>query len=156
MKKIGSVLATALISQVVSFLNAVVQHFRGTFLAFDRWGPIVSKTAVAIGFVIIIVIAAWASSTAQPVLLKRARDSLVATLVLFALCIGMYFLIDSGYAPTTEYLYITRDVMWPLLYLFMLIMASITIALAQLALFPIRTGGGSARSRRRSTKTERD
>jgi hypothetical protein len=59
----------------------------------------------------------------------------------------MHFLIDSGYAPSVDYLYFMRNVLWMLLYLFMLIMVGITVALGQLALFPIGSGG-SGRSHR--------
>jgi len=43
----------------------------------------------------------------------------------------MHFLIDSGYAPSVDYLYFMRNVLWMLLYLFMLIMVGITVALFQ-------------------------
>ena len=60
---LGKIFATAIVGQVLSFLNVVVQPFSGTIFVFDEWEPIASKSAVAVSFVVVLVLSALLSKS---------------------------------------------------------------------------------------------
>jgi len=129
------IFGTAAISQVVNFLNAVFQPFDGTIFVFNTWQAIASKSAVAVGFIAVLVLAALYQKWKKPV---SARAIIVAVLIsglMLAACAGIYVLLSSGYAPSPTFLFWVRDIIWMLLYIAMLVMVGITIALVFLSLF---------------------
>lgn len=133
--KAGKVVGVTFVSQILSLLNAIFSPFKGTIFVFDEWEPMASKTAVAAGVVIVASVVALNIDASKANLQRRARRSLIATIILFVLCAGIYFLIKSGFAPTTYALFFLRDIVWMLIYIVMLVMVGTTIAFAQLILF---------------------
>jgi hypothetical protein len=134
-KDLGKIFGTAIVSQILAFLNAVFQPFNGTIFVFGAWQPIASKSAVAVGFVAVLVMTALYQKWKEPV---SGRAIIVAAVVLgllFAACGGTYVLLSSGYAPSTAFLFWVRDIVWMLLYIAMLVMVGITVALVFLSLF---------------------
>jgi hypothetical protein len=127
------VFGTALISQILTFLNAAFQPFEGTIFVFEDWQPIASRSAVACGFVVVLVIAA--------VMLNRSVTAMsiiscgIVSGILLAACAGIHFLLASGFAPTTAFLFWARDIVWMVVYIVMLIMVGVTVALACLRMF---------------------
>src|SRR5229473_2423981 len=106
---VGKVFGTALISQIVAFLNAVFQPFQGTIFVFADWEPVASKSAVAFGFVVVLVVAAVITRSNRPVAVKSIIASGIISGILLAGCAGIYFLLASGFAPTTAFLFWVRD-----------------------------------------------
>ena len=134
MKKVAKVVGTTLVSQILSFLNAIFAPFKGTIFVFDTWEAMASKTAVAAGFVIVAAVVAMHLGTSKAALKRRLLTSLIVTLVLFGLCAVIYFTVKSGFAPNEMFLFVLRDIVWMLAYIVMLLMVGVTVAFAQLLL----------------------
>jgi hypothetical protein len=137
MKKadVAKVFGTALISQVVAFLNAAYQPFEGTIFVFREWQPIASKSAVAVGFVVVLVIAGLHEQSKKPITAKAIMTPAILSGVLLAMCAAIYVLLSAGFAPSSWFLFWVRDILWMLLYILMLVMVGITIARVCLSLF---------------------
>jgi hypothetical protein len=133
-KDIAKIFGTALISQIIALLNAVFQPFDGTIFVFGAWQPIASKSAVAVGFVAVLVMTALYKIWKKPVSARAIVIAAVVSGLLLAVCAGIYVLLSSGYAPSTVFLFWVRDIIWMLLYIAMLVMVGVTVALV-LSLF---------------------
>jgi hypothetical protein len=131
-KDLVKIFGTAVVSQILAFLNAVFQPFDGTIFVFGAWQPIASRSAVAVGFVAVLVMTAlkWK----EPVSGRAIIIAAVVSGLLFAACGGTYVLLSSGYAPSTAFLFWVRDIIWMLLYIAMLVMVGVTVALVFLSL----------------------
>jgi len=129
------VFGTAVISQVISLLNAVYKPFEGTIFVFKDWQSIASKSAIAVGFVVVFVLAARVVTSKRPVTWKLIVGGLITSGILLAACAVIYILLASGFAPSETFLFWIRDVVWMLLYIFMLIAVGITVALGCLLMF---------------------
>jgi hypothetical protein len=132
---IGKVLAASVVSQVIAFLNAVYQPFEGTIFVFKEWQPIASRSAVAVGFVIVLAITTLLIRSNKVISSKAIIANLIISGVLLAACAGIYVMLASGYAPSSAFLFIVRDIVWMLVYILMLVMVSVTVALLCLRLF---------------------
>lgn len=135
MKKIGQLFGFSFISQVPAFLNAALSPFKGTIFAFDDWEPMASKSAVAVGFVILPVIVALNLGASKTDLIKCTIVAVVITLILFGICGIIYFVLKTGFAPTVNFLFLVRNIVWMIVYFLALVMVGITIAFAQLLLY---------------------
>jgi hypothetical protein len=131
---IAKIFGTALISQIIALLNAVFQPFDGTIFVFGAWQPIASKSAVAVGFVAVLVMTALYKIWKKPVSARAIIIAAVVSGLLLTVCAGIYVLLSSGYAPSTVFLFWVRDIIWMLLYIAMLVMVGVTVALV-LSLF---------------------
>jgi len=135
MRDAGKVFGTAIISQIVAFLNAVFQPFEGTIFVFEGWQSIASKSAVACGFVVVLVLAAVITRSKRPIRTKSIIACGITSGILLVACAAIYVSLASGFAPTTRFLFWTRDIIWMVVYLIMLIMVGVTVALACLSIF---------------------
>jgi len=145
---LGKVFGTALISQIVALLNAAFQPFQGTIFVFTDWEPVASRSAVAFGFVVVLVVAAVITRSNRSVAVRSIIASGIITGFLLAACAGIHFLLAAGFAPTTAFLFWVRDVVWMIVYIVMLIMVGVTVALACLSIF-----NSAAPPSRRNAKT---
>jgi hypothetical protein len=134
-KDLVKIFGTAVVSQILAFLNAVFQPFDGTIFVFGAWQPIASRSAVAVGFVAVLVMTALYQRWKEPVSGRAIIIAAVVSGLLFAACGGTYVLLSSGYAPSTAFLFWVRDIIWMLLYIAMLVMVGVTVALVFLSLF---------------------
>jgi hypothetical protein len=135
------VLGATLISQIVGFLNAVFEPFKGTMFVFDEWVGQASKTAVAVGVVIVAVVAGLNVRVSPAQIGRRAIACLCVTLLFFILCAALHLIIKSGFAPSEQALFITRDIVWMVIYIIMLVMAGVTMVLAVMMMYsPDSTG----------------
>ncbi|QDP25033.1 hypothetical protein [Bradyrhizobium cosmicum] len=139
---IGKVFGTAFVSQILTFLNAAYQPFEGTIFVFDAWQPKASQSAVAIGFVVILITAAIVIRSNRPVSKGAIFVAGFVSLVLLVLCAATHVLLASGFAPSRSFLFWVRDIFWMLLYIFMLVGVGTTVALACLSLFWKPSGPG--------------
>jgi hypothetical protein len=147
MKKFGQVVGITLISQILALLNAVFSPFEGTILVFDEWEPTASRTAIAVGFVLVAVIVSLNLGASKTDLRKRTIVSIAITLILFVICAVIRLVLESGFAPTGYFIFLVRNILWMVIYIVTLVMVGITIAFAQLLYF-----GGSARGRKRGAR----
>jgi hypothetical protein len=153
-KDLVKIFGTAVISQILAFLNAIFQPFDGTIFVFSAWQPIASKSAVAVGFVAVLVMTALYQKWKK---LVSARAIIIAAVVsglLLAACAGIYVSLSSGYAPSTEFLFWVRDIIWMLLYIAMLVMVGITVALVFLSLFGGKPPGEATTDPKPGPKTK--
>lgn len=132
---IGKVLAASVVSQVITFLNAVFQPFEGTIFVFKEWQPIASRSAVALGFVVVLAVTTLVMKSNRVISSKAIVTNLVISVGLLAVCAGIYVMLASGYAPTGTFLFLMRDIVWMLVYILMLVMVGVTVALLCLRLF---------------------
>src|SRR5438552_15663531 len=116
---VGKVFGVAVVSQIIAFLNAVFQPFAGTIFVFDPWQPIASKSAVAVGFIAVLVVTALYLKWKKPVSARAIMIAAIAWSLLLAACVGVYFLLSTGYAPSPKFLFFVRDLTWMLLYIAM-------------------------------------
>jgi hypothetical protein len=149
MRTFGQVVLTTLISQVIAFLNAVFSPFEGTIFVFDDWERIASRTAVAVGFIVVLGLVALNRGASASDLKKRAIGSLVFTLFLIGTCAAIYFILKSGFAPTPLFLFWLRDLVWMWVYIGMLVMVGVTISFFSLLL---KNGGSGGAGKRSSTR----
>ena len=147
MTGIFRVAAATVVSQIVAFLNAVFEPFKGTIFVFDEWEPQASKTALAAGVVIVAVVAGLNLRASPAQLGRRAVICLCVTFIFFGLCAAMHVIIKSGYAPSDQALFWTRDIIWMLIYIIMLVMVGVTVAFA-LMMYPTGSSAGGARNAR--------
>jgi hypothetical protein len=77
---------------------------------------------------------------------------LFVTLLFFGLCAAMHVIIKSGYAPSDQVLFWTRDIVWMLIYIIMLVMTGVTVALALMMMYPADASAGSATAARSGPK----
>jgi hypothetical protein len=131
----GKVFGVAVISQIVAFLNAIYQPFAGTIFVFDDWQPIASRSAVAVGFVVVFVMAVVIIKYRREIRQSTIVKNAVAAGILLGVCATIHFLLTIGFAPTPFFLFIVRDVLWQIVYIAMLVMVGVTIALGCLMLF---------------------
>jgi hypothetical protein len=157
MKRLGQVLGITFLSQVVALLNAAFSPFRGTILAFDDWEPLASKTAVAAGFVIVAAVVALNLGATRSVLTHRTIVSVILMVMLLIVCIAIYFLLKSGFAPSAGFLFFVRDMLWMVVYILTLVTVGITIAFVQLLLFfgGSETGHGGRTGRTRPPRPQK-
>jgi hypothetical protein len=146
------IFGTAVVSQILAFLNAVFQPFDGTIFVFDAWQPIASKSAVGVGFVAVLVMTALYQKWKEPVSGRAIIVAAGLSGLLFVACGGTYVLLSSGYAPSTEFLFWVRDILWMLLYIAMLVMVGITVALVFLSLFGEKSPGRTSTSKPKADK----
>ena len=66
---------------------------------------------------------------------KAIVTNLVISVGLLAVCVGIYVMLASGYAPSGTFLFLMRDIVWMLVYILMLVMVGVTVALLCLRLF---------------------
>jgi hypothetical protein len=132
---LGKIFGTAVVSQILTFLNAVFQPFDGTIFVFSGWQEIASKSAVAAGFLAVLVLTALYQKWKKPVSGRAIAVAAGLSFFLFAVCGGIYVLLSSGYAPSPAFLFWVRDIAWMLLYIAMLVMVGVTVALVLLSLF---------------------
>jgi hypothetical protein len=119
----------------VAFLNAAFQPFERTIFVFADWQKIASRSAVAVGFVVVVVVAAVITRSKRPVTVKSIVACGIASGILLAMCAGIYVLLASGFAPSTTFLFWVRDIVWMCVYIVMLVMVGVTVALAYLRRF---------------------
>jgi hypothetical protein len=141
------VVGITVVSQIVAFLNVLFEPFKGTILVFGEWEAQASKTAVAAGVIIVAVVAGLNLRASPAQLGRRAVICLFVTLILFGLCAAMHVVIKSGYAPSDQALFWTRDIVWMLIYIIMLVMAGITMAFAVMRYSTGSSAGGARTAR---------
>jgi hypothetical protein len=127
------VFGTALISQITTFLNAVIQPFEGTIFVFEDWQQMANKSAIASGFVLVLVFVAVIEN--RSVTTKSIIACGIASGILLGACAGIHFLLASGFAPTTTFLFWMRNIIWIVVYIVVLNMVSVTVALVLLRIF---------------------
>jgi hypothetical protein len=124
--------STAFISQIITMLNAIFEPFNDTIFVFKGWQSIANKSAIAVGFLVVMVIVGVKARRGLHVSVKEIIGSGASTILLLVACAGFYVMFWSGYAPSVSFLYWIRDIGWMIVYILMLVMAGVTIALAYL------------------------
>jgi hypothetical protein len=132
---IVKVFAASVVSQVIAFLNAVFQPFEGTIFVFNGWQSIASRSAVAIGFVIVLAVTTLVMKSNREISSKAIITNLIVFGMLLGSCAGIYVMLASGYAPSGTFLFFVRDIVWMIVYILMLVMVGVTVALSCLKLF---------------------
>jgi hypothetical protein len=130
---LGKIFVVTAINVAITFLNAVFQPFTDTIFALNDWQPVANKSAIAVGFIVILVVAAV--KVKSEVTIRAILGSAIATFTFAAMCIGIHFTLASGHAPTPSFLFWIRDVLWMIVYILMLLFAGITVGLACLRMF---------------------
>ena len=133
-KDIGKIFGVTTINVVISLLNAAFQPFAGTIFVFDDWQSVASKTAIAVDFVVVLIVASLIIGSKYQI----TRGAIIwnaSAAAVFALgCVAIHILLASGFAPTETFLFWIWDVAWMFLYIAMLVMVGVTVALTLLKL----------------------
>jgi hypothetical protein len=108
----------AVISQVAAFRGAIFWHFGGTIFGFVEWEETASKSAVAAGLPIVLIIVGVYFAASKATLKKRAIGSLVASVILLFVCAGIYIYSSSSPCPAAfvaarEQIIAPAEANWP-------------------------------------------